>query len=66
MGAKNLADVMQTVTGMSYFYDANGLTHITVRGAMKPLDNTILIMVNGHSLHENYSGGAGWSLIPCN
>jgi iron complex outermembrane receptor protein len=61
MGAKHLADVLQSVPGMNYFYDGNGVFHITVRGDLRTLDNQILIMVNGHPLHENYSGGAGWS-----
>jgi len=59
MGARNLADVLQTVPGMNYWYDWLGTHKITIRGVTRDQANLVLIMVNGHSLHDNYTGGAG-------
>jgi iron complex outermembrane receptor protein len=59
MGARHLADVLQTVPGMNYWFDASiGTLKPTARGVVRGLGNYILIMINGLSMHENYAGGA--------
>jgi iron complex outermembrane receptor protein len=58
MGAKHLADVIQTVPGMGFWYGPSGAFDIGVRGGLQP--NRILLMLNSHSLHKNYTGEATW------
>jgi iron complex outermembrane receptor protein len=57
MGARHLMDVLRTVPGMSYFNNTLGVFGIDVRGIKEDTSEHILIMVNSHSLNENYWGG---------
>jgi len=61
MGARNLADVLQTVPGMNCFYHYAGSHVIFARGLPDTGSARLLIMVNGHALNESYMGGATWT-----
>ena len=61
MGARHLMDVLQTVPGMGFWYNSDGSYIIDVRGFGAGIGNNhILFMINGHSLYNNYNGGAGY------
>jgi iron complex outermembrane receptor protein len=61
MGARNLADVLQTVPGMNCYYHYTGTHEVNTRGLPDTGSARLLIMINGHSLNENYAGGATWT-----
>jgi len=61
MGARNLADVLQTVPGMNYHYDNVGTHEAYARGLSVTFSQRILVMVNSHPINDNYSGGAMWT-----
>jgi len=69
MGARHLMDVLRTVPGMSYRYHPDGQYKIDSRGVSKSAGQDVLIMLNGHPLNSNFTGGATWTydtLIPDN
>ncbi|MBF0101173.1 MAG: TonB-dependent receptor [Desulfobacterales bacterium] len=59
MGAKNLADVIQTVPGFTYRQDSS--IDVETRGILKDTTQGILIMINSHPLNDNFTGGAVWT-----
>jgi len=58
MGARHLMDVLRTVPGMSYRYHPDGQYKIDSRGVSKSAGQDVLIMLNGHPLNSNFTGGA--------
>jgi iron complex outermembrane receptor protein len=61
MGARNLADVLQTVPGMNCYYHYTGSYVTFARGLPDTVSARLLIMINGHALNESYTGGATWT-----
>ena len=57
MGARNLMDVLQTVPGVGYLYSRMGMQFIDIRGGIKAPSIDVLLMVNGHPLNEDFTGG---------
>lgn len=51
-------DVLRTVPGMSYRYHPDGQYKIDSRGVSKSAGQDVLIMLNGHPLNSNFTGGA--------
>jgi iron complex outermembrane receptor protein len=61
MGARHLGDVLQSVPGMSSWQHPDGTLDIAVRGVAKAASNIVLVMINGHPVNENFSGGATYT-----
>ena len=61
MGAKHLADVLQTVPGVNYRYDSFGTFQLGVRGDIRNFQNVILVMVNGHPINDGWRGAATYT-----
>lgn len=61
MGARNLADVLQTIPGMNCYYHYTGTYGVFTRGLLDTGSARLLIMINSHSLNENFTGGATWT-----
>ena len=61
MGARNLADVLQTVPGMNYYYHYTGTHEVNTRGLPDTGSARLLIMINSHALNESFTGGATWT-----
>lgn len=60
MGARNLQDVLQRIPGFAVTISNFGRYEIAVRG-VKHLDSSqIKILVDGHAVNEDFSGGASW------
>jgi len=58
MGARHLADVLQTVPGVNYFYYFVGNHSFYSRGLASQYSHRMLLMVNSHPLNENHTAGA--------
>jgi iron complex outermembrane receptor protein len=69
MGARTLADVLETVPGFEVLTDSLGRNHIAVRGIVSQRPTTlaavtqassenILVLFNGHRLNDHFTGGA--------
>ena len=58
MGARHLAEVLQTVPGMHYLHLSTGTYGLGVRGDVRNFQNVILVMVNGHPINEGWRGAA--------
>ena len=68
MGARTLADVLETVPGFEVLTDALGRNHIAVRGIVsqhpansavtQASSENILVLFNGHRLNDHFTGGA--------
>jgi outer membrane receptor protein involved in Fe transport len=58
-GYRTLADALMTVRGFFVSYDRN-YTYVGVRGFSRPTDynNRILLLLDGHTINENFYGGA--------
>jgi outer membrane cobalamin receptor len=59
-GYRTLADILRSVRGM-YVTDDRNFSSLGTRGFAKPGDfnNRVLLLVNGHRVNDNISGGAG-------
>ena len=57
MGARHLADVLQTVPGVNYFYYFVGNHSLYASGLPSQYSHRMLLMVNSHPLNENHTGG---------
>ena len=54
MGVTNLPALMQTITGMGYYYAYPGIHCPDVRSFITNTASRELVMINGHPLNENY------------
>jgi iron complex outermembrane receptor protein len=58
MGAKHLADALQTVPGMHSFRNSFGTYQLGIRGDVRLYQNVILVMINGHPINEGWRNAA--------
>ncbi|MBN1550450.1 TonB-dependent receptor [bacterium] len=61
MGARHLAEVLQTAPGMNIWYDPFGTFLVGVRGDVRNFQNVILLMVNGHPINDGWRGAATYT-----
>ncbi|MEQ6341682.1 MAG: TonB-dependent receptor [Gammaproteobacteria bacterium] len=60
MGARNLQDVLQRIPGFAITINTFGRYEVAVRGVKKLDSNHVKILVDGHAVNDDYSGGASW------
>ena len=56
MGARNLLDILKMVPGFGVSLNEYGSPMVEVRGIRTPLNEKILLMIDGHSLNKNFTG----------
>ncbi len=56
MGARNLLDILKMVPGFGISLNEYGSPMVEVRGIRTPLNEKILLMIDGHSLNKNFTG----------
>lgn len=56
MGARNLLDILKMVPGFGISLNEFGAPMVEVRGIRTPLNEKILLMIDGHSLNKNFTG----------
>lgn len=61
MGARNLQDVLQRVPGFASTISVYGLNEITVRGVKRLDSPNVKVLIDGHAVNEDFSGGTGWT-----
>lgn len=60
MGARDLMDVLRIVPGFHVTKGYYGKEEIEVRGIKTPDSEKVKLLIDGHSVNDNYSGGAVW------
>ena len=60
MGARDLMDVLRIVPGFNVTKGYYGKEEIEVRGIKTPDSEKVKLLIDGHSVNDNYSGGAVW------
>ncbi|MBW2635035.1 MAG: TonB-dependent receptor plug domain-containing protein [Deltaproteobacteria bacterium] len=63
MGARDLTDVLYTVTGYDYVYSTFGTRYAEARRNTWFLGSMYLFMINSHPMNENYLGGADFDTM---
>ena len=58
MGARDLMDVLKIVPGLGVYQEFIGKKTIEVRGIKTPNAEKVLIMIDGHPIHNVFYGGA--------
>ncbi len=58
MGARNIMDVLKSLSSIGIAIDEFGRHMVEVRGIRTTTSEKILLMIDGHSLNEPYTGGA--------
>ncbi len=61
MGARNILDVLNRIPGFHVTQGYYGKDEIEVRGIKTTDSEKVKILIDGHSVNDNYSGGAVWS-----
>ena len=60
-GANNLGDLLRRVPGLEVMSISPGDFEIGARGMNKPMENGVLVLVDGRSIYQNYFGIVVWS-----
>lgn len=60
MGARNLQDVLQRIPGFAVTINNFGRYQMVVRGVKHIDSNKVKLLVDGHAVNEEFSGGNAW------
>ena len=64
MGAQTLMDVLRYAPGLDVFETNRSTANVSIRGFNQVPANKLLVMVDGRSIYQDYSGGVLWFTEP--